>query len=449
MSRLLPLGDHVGHDPLRLDGVRAKSFHNADERPDAPLAVRVEGGAHGRLRDAEAFGDLFLGEPLLLNEPACFVPEGEQGEALSLAHVGAGEGVHGRSGFVGAGSKNANWLCKVAEPTTQSGYIRTPPTPDAMEILPALLRDRRRWVIWRFETRPGDPKPTKVPYMAEAPRRKASSMDVSTWGDYRTAVNALASDHTVDGIGFVFAEADGFWGLDLDGCCPVPFGPLLPEADALVRALDSYAEYSPSGTGVHVICRGVHPAKARNRAPLSQVVAAEAYCRGRYFTVTGRPVPGTPCEVTDQQWAVDAMCREPGLFSRPERRLPVTPPAVAASLMQTSDGELLAKMFAARNGADVKALFYGVGPGAHASQSEGDMALCSHLLYWTGGDEGRADRLFRQSARMRPKWDESRGALTYGQRTLASVGGSATSATCATSATRANSAKLRPLQPEV
>jgi hypothetical protein len=47
------------------------------------------------------------------------------------------------------------------------------------------------------------------------------------------------------------------------------------------------------------------------------------------------------------------------------------------------------------------------------------------LLYWTDGDVRRADRLFRSSGLMRAKWDESRGPVTYGQRTLATATASA------------------------
>jgi len=51
-------------------------------------------------------------------------------------------------------------------------------------------------------------------------------------------------------------------------------------------------------------------------------------------------------------------------------------------------------------------------------RSEADLALCSLLTFWCGPDEDRIDRLFRRSRLMRPKWDERRGSLTYGQRTI-------------------------------
>ena len=40
----------------------------------------------------------------------------------------------------------------------------------------------------------------------------------------------------------------------------------------------------------------------------------------------------------------------------------------------------------------------------YPSASESDLALVGMLLFWTGGDVDQADRLFRQSGLMRPKW---------------------------------------------
>ncbi|MCX7802221.1 MAG: DNA primase, partial [Meiothermus ruber] len=54
------------------------------------------------------------------------------------------------------------------------------------------------------------------------------------------------------------------------------------------------------------------------------------------------------------------------------------------------------------------------------SHSEADLALASALMWWTGNDLERADRLFRQSALYRPKWDKKHysDGRTYGQATL-------------------------------
>lgn len=54
----------------------------------------------------------------------------------------------------------------------------------------------------------------------------------------------------------------------------------------------------------------------------------------------------------------------------------------------------------------------------YASQSEADLALCSHLAFWTGRDAAKMDSMFRQSGLMRDKWDRQQSGTTYGAITI-------------------------------
>ncbi len=83
------------------------------------------------------------------------------------------------------------------------------------------------------------------------------------------------------------------------------------------------------------------------------------------------------------------------------------------------DERLLAKAMGAANGPKFSKLWQGEWDG-YPSQSEGDLALCRQLAFWTGGDEERIDRLFRQSGLYRDKWDrQHRGdGRTYGELTV-------------------------------
>jgi primase-polymerase (primpol)-like protein len=79
------------------------------------------------------------------------------------------------------------------------------------------------------------------------------------------------------------------WGVDIDGCCDAVTGKFTPESREIVIALDSYGEYSPSGTGCHVL--GTRPA-ARPRHQESRTPGAKAVevkADGYYFTFTGPP----------------------------------------------------------------------------------------------------------------------------------------------------------------
>jgi putative DNA primase/helicase len=87
-----------------------------------------------------------------------------------------------------------------------------------------------------------------------------------------------------DGVGFVLG--DGFVGVDLDH--HITEGHVSPMAQDIVRALNSYTEVSPSGEGLHIICRGDPlPQGPRKR----EDIGLEMYDTARYFTVTGRANP--------------------------------------------------------------------------------------------------------------------------------------------------------------
>jgi len=89
-----------------------------------------------------------------------------------------------------------------------------------------------------------------------------------------------------------------------------------------------------------------------------------------------------------------------------------------AQPVKLEDDELLARAFGSKNGEAVRSLFFGDVSRHGDDRSAADLALCSHLAFWTSGDPYRIDCLFRSSDLMRPKWDEPRGAVTYGQLTI-------------------------------
>lgn len=98
-----------------------------------------------------------------------------------------------------------------------------------------------------------------------------------------------------------------------------------------------------------------------------------------------------------------------------------TPRPAASRPPHRDDAALLAHARAARNGAKFAALYDAGDVSGYTSASEADLALCSLLAFWAGGNATRMDGLFRRSALMRPKWNEARGAETYGARTIATA----------------------------
>jgi hypothetical protein len=158
--------------------------------------------------------------------------------------------------------------------------------PPRIVNIPAELKERPQWVVWKQESR-GD-GPTKVPYQARKPDRGAKSNDSSTWATFAEAWERCQSGG-FDGIGFMFSSDDPYFGVDLDRC--LENGKVLEwAAKYLERLKATYGEVSPSGTGIKFIGRGKLPEKTgtrRNGMGPDGTGALEVYDHSRYFTITG------------------------------------------------------------------------------------------------------------------------------------------------------------------
>ena len=273
-----------------------------------------------------------------------------------------------------------------------------------VEDVPQGLRELKQWCLWRVETREG--KPTKVPYQVGGQRAKAN--DSTTWASLGEALGALATGGFA-GLGLMFGEAVA--GVDVDRARDPETGTLSDEAVEIIGTLNVYAEVSPSGTGVHALMLA-----EEIPGPERRTGNVEMYGPGspRFFTFTGQHIEGTPFDVgrrDEELAAVHArfVARgEPGEERAPRGCEPVG----------VDDEALVARACAATNGSAFAALWAGDTSGHGNDDSAADLALCNRLAFWTGRDTARMDALFRRSGLMRRKWDEKRGAETYGAMTV-------------------------------
>lgn len=256
--------------------------------------------------------------------------------------------------------------------------------------IPDELRNIDQWLLWRYQQRPGQAKPTKVPYRALDPHRKASTTDPTSWARYE---DAIASAATADGIGFVFTPDDPYCGIDLDGFDQ-------PEQMHIVRMFDSYTERSVSG-GLHIILAGRLPGNGRHPADFG------VFDRGRYFVVTGDRIDEAPAEIGNRQPELEEFLE---IYLPP---LPTPTPPAPAQPSALDDRELLERAFASRTGHDFQRLYNG-DTTDFSSASEADLALCRTAAFWTGRDPGRIDTWMRSSGLMRDKWERP----DYRERTI-------------------------------
>jgi hypothetical protein len=291
-------------------------------------------------------------------------------------------------------------------PAYNNRHGQSTPTPRTLDFdsIPVELKNLNRWVNWRIFQKDG--KPTKVPINPKT-GEAASCSDPNTWGTYGQAVKRFKKGG-VNGIGFQLGA--GNVGIDLDKCRNAESGVIDSWALEILRKLNSYSEVSPSGEGVHTIAWGTLPPKGRRRG------AIELYSDGRFFTVTGDHLDGTPQTIKERSRALKTLHRQ--VFGKPSAK-EKSGAQRGSCAHPESDAELIERAHRAANGAKFDQLWSGNWTG-YDSQSEADLALCVILAFWTGRDTVRIDALFRRSGLFRNKWDERHGAdgRTYGQITI-------------------------------
>jgi putative DNA primase/helicase len=253
---------------------------------------------------------------------------------------------------------------------------------------------------------------TKPPFQMNG--RKASTTDPATLTNFEAA-RAAYQRGGWDGIGIVPIPEMEIAGIDLDHCFDETTGELLPWAKEIVELINSYTERSPSGNGIRIFALGKKPSIERSKKGNIEIYdgrTAEGEPGGRFLTVTGQHLPGSPTTIERRDAEIAALYWRVFGTAAPEPKRAAAP--TGQGIVGT-DAEIVAIAMAAKNGVKFRHLWEG---DPNGDESAGDLALCNCLAFYTGRDAERMDRIFRGSGRMRPKWDERRGAVTYGEMTI-------------------------------
>lgn len=173
-------------------------------------------------------------------------------------------------------------------------------TPE-LDKIPPELKAFPQWVCYRSNKIPVNPK--------TGDNAKADVPD--TWGEFDQAVRHWAAHrgNGIAGIGFEFSPGDPYTGIDLDKCRDLETGVIEPWAQEIIDRLQSYTEFSPSGSGLHILVRGELPPGGNRKGQV------EMYDSARYFTMTGHHLEGTPFNIEPRQAALEALHAE--IFSKP------------------------------------------------------------------------------------------------------------------------------------
>ncbi len=269
-----------------------------------------------------------------------------------------------------------------------------------VEQLPQVLRPHPQWVTWRWVWRDDDW--AKVPHTPST-GRWAKSNDLTTCGTFEEAVGAYTSGGW-DGVGFVLHPDNHIVGVDLDHCVAED-GTVSEAADQIRRYLDSYTEYSPSGTGLRILCGGTKEGRrCKHRW-------TECYNNVRFVTLTGHREKVWRGDIVHRHERVNKFCKAAFPDDKPSKAANKPVPAVMrpADFIPHADDEAVLTA--------CTRLFPGFWPlmwgECVEDHSKADLSLCCMLATATR-DEEQIDRVFRTSQLYREKWERD----DYRERTI-------------------------------
>ncbi len=315
------------------------------------------------------------------------------------------------------------------------GVAYPPATLNLSQHPPLAMRLRPQWVCWKYEL---DGKWRKPPYHPGT-GLKTDVTRPTRWATYKEAVRAYLNGG-YDGIGYVFLPHEAIR-LDFDHCRDSETGQVDQWVLEILQYLQTYAEVSPSGQGVHALAYGrlrgidrkISGLGADSQGSLEMYALAQGYLTWTNERLDYADSPQDCAQAANSLY--DIVFWQQIYNERVRAQAGTGPrdlPAIAIQTEPRSQAEekadqwLLERARNAKNGPTFRRMFDEAPAGA-GSQHEDDFRLCLLLLYWTQDrhsvpDLSRVDRLFRQSQRYKAgrfeKWDRKLGAYTYGQVTI-------------------------------
>ncbi len=247
------------------------------------------------------------------------------------------------------------------------------------------------WLLWKKEVRNG--KTTKIPYQSRG--KYASSTDPSTWSTFHKLKDTYFKDKDTSGaygIGIVFDNTANIIGIDFDHC--VTDGVTHPDVLAFLLQANTYVEYSPSGTGLHLLFEKSEQINLAANKHHFETYAIEVYTSGRYFTFTeNEHEESKPLRTISSDELTDLLSTIGYPWSKNSETIQ-TPVVTTYSL---DDQEVLNKMFSSKIGASIKRLWDGDITESNNDYSKADHNLCLNLAFWTGKNADQIERLWLSS----------------------------------------------------
>lgn len=266
------------------------------------------------------------------------------------------------------------------------------------------LKEMKIWFLWQWK--PGkNGKPTKVPISVNGTPTGTTMNWSHTWVSYDEAFSSVETQHAA-GVGFKIP--DGYFFLDADH-----YSLEDPFIKLILERFNSYTERSVSGGGLHIYGKCdisklpiVYDTDGKAKLDRTYYIKnpsnnLELYIgnlTNRFAVYTGDVVVAEPLKECTSAVLVTL---DKNMRRTEKKRYSESRDGdketfdIICNLRKQKNGEKFSKLFDKGDISD------------YGSHSEADVALCAMIAFRTGDDRNMIDKLFRQSALYRDKWERA------------------------------------------
>jgi putative DNA primase/helicase len=294
----------------------------------------------------------------------------------------------------------------------------------------------RQFILYRLEPK-FDGKLDKIP---SDPKNwgRINAHAPENWMNAETACSIAEQLGTSWGVGFVLTKDDDLWCLDIDNALQAD-NQWSPLSHLLCSKLPGAAiEISVSQRGLHIWGSG----KVPNHASKNTLHHIELYTNKRFIALSGLSAKGNAASRLENELSALVTDYFPEKFDTDNTSALWTDTPCRGWSGPLDDDELIRIALKRPKILSPKEAFTGVkyasfldlwtgnkialaqswpGENRPFDSSSADFALARELAYWTGKNCQRIERLMRQSALIRDKWNERRNATTYLRETILSA----------------------------
>ena len=294
-----------------------------------------------------------------------------------------------------------------------------------IENIPDELKEMKIWACWKSIPNPDKEKPDKLPISYQINPitnieevKPASCNRPNEWMTFEDAVRLKRSNRAVKGFQVALLpitptdDEDRLIGVDMDKAFN-PNGSIKDEYLEWIAKFNTYFELSPGegiNGGVRGFCFGHFPSfGGKHQGNI------EIYQNGKWMTITGQKLADSPATINTSHETIEAFRAQ---YFKTFNEMDGSNLPVSNKIFTDEElTDILKNNTKAWVKDDFCQLFFkGQTTSNHSSD---DLSLCNLMRYYTQNIE-QIDRIFRQSALMRDKWDEVHfgNGDTYGEGTI-------------------------------